>query len=179
MKKNLIVTLSIALAMAAGAIAQNQNPAAAAPPADNPPATPATVVPPPPPPDNQPPAETKPKTKKQAPAKTKKPAGYPFRGTIKAVDKADMTFTVAGKEKDRVFAATSQTRFTKDGQPATFADLAADEKISGYAHAGKDGRAEAVSVTLGAPVPKGKEKGTAKKTSSKKATEKPADAPTN
>jgi hypothetical protein len=103
--------------------------------------------------DVAPPApEAKTKAEKKEPAKAKKPAAFPFRGTLKAVDKDALTLTLAGKEKDRVIHITSQTRFTKDGKPATLGDAILDGEVAGSARKTDDGRTEAVSVRFG-PAP--------------------------
>lgn len=99
---------------------------------------PASPTPPP-----APPAE------KKAPAR--KPATFPFRGTLKAVDRDAMTLTLAGKEKDRVIHITSQTRFTKGGKPAVLADGVPGEEVAGSARKEADGRTVAVTVRFGPP----------------------------
>lgn len=100
----------------------------------------------------QKPADTAGPAKPPAPAAPAKTNGFPFRGTLKAVDKAAMTLTVAGKEKDRVIYLTTETRFTKDGKPATLADAAVNGEVGGYAQKGKEGRTEALSVRFGPAV---------------------------
>jgi len=82
-------------------------------------------------------------------APAKKPATFPFRGTLKAVDKDAMTLTLAGKQKDRVIHITSQTRFTKDGKPAVLGDGVVGEEVAGSARKTEDGRTVAVSVRFG------------------------------
>lgn len=114
---------------------------------------PATAAPPVP--------ETKAKVEKRTPAGARKPATFPFRGTLKAVDKDAMTLTLAGKEKDRVIHITSQTRFIRDGKPATLNDAILDGEVAGSARKTDDGRTEAVSVRFG-PAP-GKSSKPAKK----------------
>ncbi len=42
-----------------------------------------------------------------------------------------MTITLEGKEKERVIGVTSETKFTKDGKPATFGDVATGENVRG------------------------------------------------
>jgi len=41
----------------------------------------------------------------------------PFTGKVTAVDAAAKTFSLKGKEKDRVFSVTDQTTISKDGAP--------------------------------------------------------------
>jgi hypothetical protein len=55
---------------------------------------------------------------------------YPFHGMVASVDAKGATFTLEGKDKPRVIAITSESRFEKDGKPATFSDVAAGD----YAH---------------------------------------------
>lgn len=97
-------------------------------------------------------------------APAKKPTTFPFRGTLKAVDRDGMTLTLAGKEKDRVIHVTSQTRFTKDGKPAVLGDGVVGEEVAGAARKTEDGRTEAVSVRFG-PAPQ--KEGSAAKSSKK------------
>lgn len=150
MKPNLLWSLAVSTAVFTGAHAQVSGQPAEPPPA----AAPTEVAPP------QPDA-------KETKAKSARPArqsqGFPFRGKLKAIDKDAMTITVAGKEKDRVFKVTSQTRFTKGGKPATLGDAVVDEEVAGYARNAKDGVPEATSVRFGA-LP-----ATAKKTPARKA----------
>lgn len=81
-----------------------------------------------------------------------KPAGFPFRGKLKSVDKGAMTLTIAGQEKDRIVHLTQTTKFTKDAKPATLADAVVDQEVAGYAQKGKEGRTEAISVRFGPAV---------------------------
>jgi hypothetical protein len=74
----------------------------------------------------------------------------PFHGTISAVDQTAKTFTIAGKEKSRVFKVTDKTVVTKDGAAATIKDIAANEQVSGSYWKAADGSLEAKTVKLGA-----------------------------
>ena len=156
MKITHIVSALASLALMAGALGQPQSPAAAPP--DTVVAAPETAAPPP-------------AKAPKAPAKKGKTAnaGYPFRGKLKVFDKDALTFTVAGKEKDRVIRITSQTRFFKDGKPATLSDAIIDGEVAGTVRKGADGKEEAVSVRFGA-APKA-EKPAGKSASKKEATE--------
>lgn len=138
MNRNILTTLGLALAFSVGALAQ---------------ASPAPTAPPPGGTGSK--VEAKAETKAEGKAETRpaRNAGYPFRGKLKAVDLTAKTLTLAGREKDRVFHVTAETKFTKDGKAATLADGAKVEDVAGYARAGKDGRAEAVTVRFG-PVPR-------------------------
>jgi hypothetical protein len=71
--------------------------------------------------------------------------GLPFRGTVASVDPAAMTFTV-GK---LTIAVTSATKITKDGTPATFADITAAAVITGSYKKDAAGKLNATTVRLG------------------------------
>lgn len=138
MNRNILTTLGLAFAFSVGTLAQG-SPTPAAPPLAGAGAK----------------VEAKTETKAEGNAETRpaRNAGYPFRGRLKAVDLTAKTLTLAGREKDRVFHVTTETKFTKDGKPATLADGAKVEEVAGYARTGKDGRAEAVTVRFG-PAPR-------------------------
>lgn len=159
MKITHIVSALASFSLMAGAFGQTQSPAAV--PSDTVIAAPETTAPPPP------------AKAPKAPAKKGKTsnASYPFRGKLKVFDKDAMTFTVAGKDKDRVFRITSQTRFFKDGKPATLSDAIIDGEVAGTVRKGVDGKEEAISVRFGA-APKAEKpagKGTSKKDAAKPA----------
>jgi hypothetical protein len=99
--------------------------------------------------------------------KTTTARAVPFHGTISAVDQTAKTFTIAGKEKSRVFKVTDKTVVTKNGAPATMTDIAANEQVSGSYWKAEDGSLEAKTVKLG---PKAEtEKKSESKASKKKA----------
>lgn len=88
----------------------------------------------------------------QAPAAettTAKVRAIPFHGTIGTVEQTAKTFTIAGKEKSRVFKVTDTTVITKAGASATFADLAANEEVRGNYVKAADGSMEAKTVKIG------------------------------
>lgn len=128
MKKQVWFAVMTALALAGGTLAQ-------APGSPSP--TPAPA-----------PAPKTPKAQVET-APAKKPATFPFRGTLKALDRDAMTLTLAGKEKDRVIHITSKTRFTKGGKPAVLGDGVVGEEVAGSARKTEDGRTVAVSVRFG------------------------------
>jgi hypothetical protein len=68
----------------------------------------------------------------------------PFRGKITAIDKGAMTLTI-GK---RIFHITSETKITKDDQPATLADGVVGEAVTGNYLKGADGKLSAKTVHL-------------------------------
>ena len=82
----------------------------------------------------------------------------PYHGMISAVDQSAKTFTIAGKEKSRVFMVTDKTTVTKDDQPATMSDIAEKEEVRGSYWKNADGSLEAKSVKLGAKTEKKKSK---------------------
>jgi len=76
--------------------------------------------------------------------KAKKTASLPFTGKVAAVDTNSMTLTV-GK---RTFDVTSETKITKNGQPATLADGVVGETASGSYKKATDGKLGATTVTF-------------------------------
>jgi hypothetical protein len=73
----------------------------------------------------------------------------PFHGTISTVEQTTKTFTIAGKEKSRIFKITPTTVITKDGAPATITDLVANEEVRGSYVKAADGSLEAKTVKVG------------------------------
>ena len=84
-----------------------------------------------------------------ATAKAAKVSGYPFRGRLKSVNKDALTLTLAGKEKDRVFHVTADTKFVRDGKAVALGDGVEGEEVAGYARNEADGKAQALSVRFG------------------------------
>jgi hypothetical protein len=74
---------------------------------------------------------------------------FPFHGMIAAVDQKAKTFTIAGKEKSRVFKVTDKTTVTKGGNAATMKDIVENEEVSGSYWKNPDGTLEAKNVKLG------------------------------
>ncbi|MES2572091.1 MAG: hypothetical protein V4710_18800 [Verrucomicrobiota bacterium] len=81
----------------------------------------------------------------------------PYHGTIGAVDVAAKTFTIKGKQKDRVIYLTDSTKITKEGVVADMGALAAGEGVRGQLTR-KGDQWEAASVMLGAKSNTGKAK---------------------
>ena len=79
------------------------------------------------------------------PVKPKKHEGLVFHGTVSAVDAKAMTLTV-GK---RTFAVTSETKITKNGQPAILSDIAVGDKIGGAYKKTDDGKLAATTINDG------------------------------
>jgi hypothetical protein len=73
----------------------------------------------------------------------------PFHGKIAAVDQKAKTFTIAGKEKSRVFKITNRTMLTKAGATATMKDVVVNEEVRGSYWKVTDGSLEAKTVKLG------------------------------
>ena len=80
---------------------------------------------------------------------TAKVKALPFHGTIASVEQTTKTFTIAGKEKSRIFKVTEATVITKGGAPAKLADLAANEEVRGNYVKAADGSLEARTVKVG------------------------------
>lgn len=102
---------------------------------------------------NKVPAEKKSSSEKKEPAE-KKQSPIPFHGNIVTLDKNARTLTI-GK---RVFLVTSETKIFKSEKPATFADGAVGDYVTGSYKKSDDGKLIAHSVYFG-----GKSKGTAEK----------------
>jgi hypothetical protein len=79
------------------------------------------------------------------PVKPKKHAGLVFRGTASAVDTNAMTLTV----ETRTFAITSETKITKNGEPAVLSDIAVGDKVGGAYKKTEDGKLEATTIRDG------------------------------
>ncbi len=77
-----------------------------------------------------------------APAKSKKHSGLVFRGTASAVDTNAMTLTV----ETRTFVITSETKITKDGNPAILSDIAVGDKVGGAYKKSEDGKLTATTI---------------------------------
>jgi len=84
-----------------------------------------------------------------SPATTKAVRAIPFRGKIASVDAKAKTFTIAGKEKSRVFKITNRTMLTKAGATATMKDVVVNEEVRGSYWKVTDGSLEAKTVKLG------------------------------
>ena len=105
-------------------------------------------------------------------AKDKTERAIPFHGMISAVDQTAKTFTIAGKEKARVFKVTDKTVLTKAGAPATMKDVLANDEVRGSYVKNVDGSLEARIVKLG-PMTDA-EKAASSKSSKKKAKPEPS-----
>ena len=72
------------------------------------------------------------------------------KAEILAIDKDNLTLTVAGKTepKDQVIQITSQTRLFLGKKNATTSELKVGQKVSGSLHKGKTGKLEAVRLQL-------------------------------
>ena len=74
--------------------------------------------------------------------KLKKLNVLPFRGKLTAVDTNAMTLAVG----DRTFQITSDTKITKDGQPAVLEDGVVGEPVTGSYKKAEDGKLDAATV---------------------------------
>jgi hypothetical protein len=68
---------------------------------------------------------------------------------ISAVDTKAKAFTIASKEKSRVFKIADKTVVTKAGSPATMKDVVEKEEVRGSYWKNADGSLEAKTVKLG------------------------------
>ena len=82
-------------------------------------------------------------------AKNKTERAVPFHGIISAVDQTAKTFSIAGKEKVRVFKVTDKTVLTKAGAPGTMKDAVVKDEVRGSYLKAADGSLEARVVKLG------------------------------
>ena len=94
---------------------------------------------------------------KPAPAKPEAPApprpprlGKPYGGAISAVDKTAKTVTVKKKDSEKTFSITSASKIMKAGKPATLEDAMVGEDAGVFYKDSEDGKAEALSLRLGA-----------------------------
>jgi hypothetical protein len=92
----------------------------------------------------------------KAEAAPKKKSGYPFHGTLAALDLTAKTIQV-GKS---TYSITSETKITKGGHPATLADGVVGEPVSGYVEPPEGDKKVLRSVRFG---PKAGEKSAEKK----------------
>ena len=65
------------------------------------------------------------------------------------MDKNRKTFTIAGKEKSRVFKVTEKTTVMKGGNTATIEEIVQNEEVSGSYWKNADGSLEAKAVKIG------------------------------
>lgn len=75
----------------------------------------------------------------------------PFHGKLSAVDTTAKTITLQGKEKDRTFQVTSETRIIKQGKPATLEDAKVGDEVGGQAVKNGD-KAELRTLRIGPKV---------------------------
>src|SRR5204862_5759522 len=94
---------------------------------------------------------------------------------IASVDAKAKTFTIAGKEKSRVFKMTAQTVFMKNGMSATMKDVAANEEARGSYWKAMDGSLEVKIIKLG-PMTEEEKAAAAKHSKKKSKTEPSAEA---
>lgn len=98
------------------------------------------------------------------PAKAAKPASaaaeagknnrsLPFNGKVSAVDSAAKTVTVGSQTLN----VTAETKITKDGKPATLADITVGEAARGSYKKDEAGKLNAASISVGEKAPKGEQ----------------------
>jgi DNA uptake protein ComE-like DNA-binding protein len=81
--------------------------------------------------------------------KDKTERAVPFHGRISAVDQTARTFTLAGKEKARVFKVTDKTLLSRAGASAAMKDIQANDEVRGTYVKATDGSLDARVVKLG------------------------------
>jgi hypothetical protein len=94
-------------------------------------------------------ASSSPAAKASVSPEAKAERAFPFHGMISAVDTKAKTFTIAGKEKSRVFQITNKTVLTKADNPAKMKDVVEKEETRGSYWKRADGSFEAKNVKLG------------------------------
>lgn len=95
-------------------------------------------------------AKPKPSEKATPAEKTAtKTKALPFHGTVSTVEHTAKTFTIAGKEKSRIFKVTDTTVITKGGAPATMTDIVVNEQVRGSYVKAADGSLEARTIKVG------------------------------
>ena len=93
---------------------------------------------------------------------------------ISAVDQKAKTFTIAGKEKSRVFKVTDRTLLSKAGLPATMKEVVVNEEARGSYWKAADGALEAKKVKLGPMTEAEKAKAEKKKSAKPEASASPS-----
>jgi len=106
------------------------------------------------------------KGKSEQKGEKKKSDTVVFNGKITAVDATAKTITLSGKLA-RVIQITSDTRITKDGQPATFDAAKVGEDVGGQ-YRDVAGKLNATVLRIGPPPPAKKKDGDEKKGDEKK-----------
>jgi hypothetical protein len=72
-----------------------------------------------------------------------------YAGTVASVDATAKTFTITNRNGTKVYHVTSKTKITKDGTPATFADITEGTKVRGSFHKDDSGDLNATTVLMG------------------------------
>jgi hypothetical protein len=84
----------------------------------------------------------------KAEKKSKATKTAPFTGKVGAVDKLAKTVTLEGKDRQRVFQITSETRIFKEKKPGIFADVQVGDTVGGSARESNDGKMEALTLNV-------------------------------
>jgi hypothetical protein len=88
-----------------------------------------------------------------APAATRKAPN--FMGVISAVDATGMTITLKARSGDVTVKVTSETKITKDREPAVFADIKEGLRASGHGKKQDDGSWVATTLRINTKVRRG------------------------
>jgi hypothetical protein len=68
-----------------------------------------------------------------------RPRAARFGGTVSAIDGTAMTLTLKGRAGETTVKVTSETKITKDRQPAIFADIQEGQRVAGSGKKQDDG----------------------------------------
>jgi hypothetical protein len=71
-----------------------------------------------------------------------------YSGIIESIDSANMVLTLKVKTNETKVKLTSTTKIKKDGQPATFADVAVGQRVRGAGKKGEDLNWTATTVDI-------------------------------
>jgi hypothetical protein len=83
-----------------------------------------------------------------------RPRTQGFFGTIKEIDATGMTLTLKGRAGDVTVKVTSDTKITKDREPAVFADAKEGLRVSGGGKKQDDGSWVATTLRISTRVPR-------------------------
>jgi hypothetical protein len=95
-------------------------------------------------------AQTDATTTNTAPAAPRRAPG--FAGTISAIDATGMTLTLKGRAGDVTVKVTSDTKITKDKEPAVFGDAKEGLRVSGSGKKQEDGSWVATTLRISTKV---------------------------
>jgi hypothetical protein len=83
-----------------------------------------------------------------------RPRAQRFGGTITAFDATAMTLTLKGRTAETTVKVSSETKITKDGEPAVFADAKEGMRVTGSGKKQDDGSWIASTLRISTKVPR-------------------------